>query len=78
VLHGPIDRDVRLTVEDRDGKAREVTLRPVLFPIAQGMLYDKWVKDNRNAVGAMSKGTLGYLHIRGMNFPSFYRFEEEL
>jgi tricorn protease len=78
VLNGPIERDVRLTVQDRDGRAREVTLRPVLFPIAQGMLYDKWVKDNRNAVGALSEGTLGYLHIRGMNFPSFYRFEEEL
>jgi tricorn protease len=78
VLNGPIERDVRLTVQGRDGKTREVTLRPILYPIAQGLLYDKWVKDNRKAVDELSKGALGYLHIRGMDFPSFYRFEEEL
>jgi tricorn protease len=78
VLNGPIERDVRLTVRSRDGKEREVTLRPILFPVAQGLLYEKWVKDNRKAVEEQSKGTLGYLHIRGMDFPSFYRFEEEL
>jgi len=29
-------------------------------------------------VDQASNGTLGYLHIRGMNFPSFHRFEQEL
>jgi tricorn protease len=42
------------------------------------LLYDKWIKDNRKAVDELSGGKLGYLHIRGMNFPSFYKFEEEL
>ena len=78
VLNGPIDRDVRLTVRGKDDKTREVVVRPIAYPAAQGLLYDKWVKDNRKAVDELSKGKLGYLHIRGMDFPSFYRFEEEL
>jgi len=78
VLNGPADRDLRLGVRSADGKDREVTLRPISGLAARGLLYDKWTKDNRKAVEAMSKGKLGYLHIRGMNFPSFYKFEEEL
>src|SRR3954469_20061627 len=42
------------------------------------MLYEKWVEDNRKKVEQASNGTLGYLHIQGMNFVSFYKFEEEL
>ena len=78
VLNGRIDRDIKLTVRAKDGKEREVILRPVTFPAARALLYDKWVKDNRKTVEDLSKGTLGYLHIQGMSFPSFYKFEEEL
>ena len=78
VLNGPLDRDVRLTVKASDGKEREVVLRPIAYAALTPLLYEKWIKDNRAAVDRLSKGTLGYLHIRGMDFPSFYRFEEEL
>src|SRR5262249_50566902 len=57
---------------------RDVTVRPIPFGQAQALLYDKWIADNRKAVDAASKGTLGYLHVRGMDFPSFYRFEQDL
>jgi tricorn protease len=78
VLNGPTDRDVKLTVRGLDGKDREVTLRPITYLAARALLYNKWLKDNRKAVDELSKGKLGYLHIRGMNQPSFYKFEEEL
>ena len=78
VLNGPIDRDVKLSVRSLEGQDREVTLRPVAVTTARALLYDRWIKDNRQAVEARSGGKLGYLHIRGMNFPSFYKFEEEL
>src|SRR5205823_78763 len=69
VLNGPLARDIRLTVQDRDGAGkRELTLRPIPYAQAQGLLYDKWIKDNRKAVEAASQGTLGYLHIKGMDF----------
>jgi tricorn protease len=83
VLNGPLDRDIRLTVQEapkdgKEGARREVMLRPITFPRAQQLLYDKWIEDNRKKVDEASRGTLGYLHIRGMDFPSFYKFEEEL
>lgn len=78
VLNGPPDRDVRLGVRSADGKDRALTLRPITYAAARELLYDLWVKQNRKAVEAQSGGALGYLHIRGMNFPSFYKFEEEL
>jgi tricorn protease len=78
VLNGPIQRDIRLTVRGADGKDRDVLVRPIPYASLSRLLYEKWVKDNRKRVEEVSKGTLGYLHIRGMDFPSFYRFEEEL
>ena len=78
VMNGPLDRDVRLTIRDAGGKDRDVVLRPMSFPAARAMLYDKWIADNRKAVDKLSDGKLGYLHIRGMNFPSFYQFEQDL
>jgi tricorn protease len=78
VLNGPIQRDIRLTVRGLDGKDRDVLVRPVPYGALTRLLYEKWIKDNRKRVDELSKGTLGYLHIRGMDFPSFYRFEEEL
>ena len=78
VLNGPLDREIRLTVKGVDGKEREVVVRPIALGALSPLLYEKWLKDNRAAVDKLSQGTLGYLHIRGMDFPSFYRFEEEL
>ncbi|MGE3818162.1 MAG: S41 family peptidase [Isosphaeraceae bacterium] len=78
VLNGPPDRDVTLTIRGKDEKSREIVIRPMSYSSASSSLYDKWVKDNREAVETLSEGKLGYLHIRGMDFPSFYKFEEEL
>jgi len=78
VLNGVLQRDVRLAIRGGDGKDREVVVRPIPYAALTNLLYEKWVKDNRKHVEEASKGTLGYLHVRGMNLPSFHRFEEEL
>jgi C-terminal processing protease CtpA/Prc/Tol biopolymer transport system component len=41
-------------------------------------LYDDWVETRRSLTDKYAKGRLGYLHIRGMNWSSFERFEREL
>lgn len=41
-------------------------------------LYNEWVEDRRKLVEDYSDGKLGYLHIQGMNWTSFERFEREL
>ncbi|MDX2037921.1 MAG: S41 family peptidase [Isosphaeraceae bacterium] len=78
LLNGPLDRDIVLRVQGLDGKERDVVIRPTSFGSVGSRLYEKWIRDNRAMVEKLSNGKLGYLHIRGMDFTSFYRFEEEL
>jgi tricorn protease len=78
VLNGPADREVTLTVQGKDGKTREVVLRPISYAVALGLLYEHWLSHNRKLVADASKGTLGYLHISQMAMPNFRKFEEEL
>ena len=77
-LNGILQRDIRLRVRDSEDEEREVTLRPISYSAARELLYEKWVRDNQRSVAEASQGKFGYLHIRGMNMSSFYRFEREL
>lgn len=67
---------VLMTVKGKDGKERELVIRP--SSSISTLLYEEWVKDRAELVEKYSGGRLGYIHIRGMNFPSFERFEREL
>ena len=69
-------RDVVLKVRSAGGDEREVTVRPI--PSVRGLLYEEWVEAARAKVEELSKGRLGYLHIRGMNDSSFKQMEEDL
>ncbi|MEQ6125360.1 S41 family peptidase [Pseudotenacibaculum sp. MALMAid0570] len=40
--------------------------------------YEAWVASRKALVDKYSNGQLGYIHIQGMNAPSFERFEREL
>jgi tricorn protease len=78
LLNGPIDRDIALSVKGDDGKERDVTLRPISYGVAQTLLYDHWLRHNRQLVADASNGKFGYLHISQMAMPNFRKFEEEL
>lgn len=78
LLTGDPDREVDLEVLDREGTTRHVRLRPTTFAAVRGALYEEELAASRARVEAASAGSLGYLHVRGMNWSSFQRFEEEL
>ena len=40
--------------------------------------YEEWINSRKKLVEQYSNGQLGYIHIQGMNLPSFERFEREL
>jgi tricorn protease len=65
-----------LDVTDKNGKKREVVIRPASNLNSE--LYEEWVEDHRKLADKYSNGRLGYIHIQGMNWPSFERFEREL
>ncbi|MEP3482566.1 MAG: S41 family peptidase [Fuerstiella sp.] len=79
VLNGPLDRDLQLKVKaaDKEGAVREVMLRPTTFGSVRSALYLKWQDDNRAKI-AKKDDSIGYLHIRGMDWASFQEFEREL
>ena len=55
---------------------REVVIRPTSS--LRTSLYQNWVQKQKALVDTYSKGRLGYIHIQGMNWSSFERFEREL
>ncbi|RKF04484.1 C-terminal processing protease CtpA/Prc [Tenacibaculum lutimaris] len=54
----------------------EVVLRPERS--LRNLQYEEWVNSRKKLVNEYSNGQLGYIHIQGMNMPSFERFEREL
>ena len=68
-------KKVLLNVTDKNGSEREVVIRPVRS--LRNLLYREWVAQRRTLTEKLSGGRLGYLHIQGMNMPSFERFERD-
>ena len=65
-----------LEVKNKNGKIREVAIRPTRSLRTQ--LYNEWVNSRKALVKKYSNGKLGYIHIQGMNWRSFEEFEREL
>jgi len=68
-------KKVLLSVKDKNGSKREVVIRPVRS--LRSLLYKEWVKQRRELTEKLSGRRLGYLHIQGMNMPSFEQFERD-
>jgi tricorn protease len=67
---------VLLQVLDDKGNSRDVVIWPVSS--LNNELYDDWVRERARLTNEYSNGKLGYLHIQGMDWKSFERFEREL
>ena len=78
VMTGSLDDSLELRVRGTDGEERTVDIRPTTFGSVRSRLYNTWIEANQAAVDEATGGKLGYLHIRGMNWPSFQKFEAEL
>ena len=70
------DERVLLDVKSKDGKTREVTIRPISS--IEDLLYNEWVNDRKKLTEKYSNGRIGYIHIRAMGWASFEEFEREL
>lgn len=71
-----VDEKILLNLKGKDEKEREVAIRPIANE--RQLLYQEWVLDRKKLVEKYSNGRLGYIHIQGMNMPSFEVFEREL
>lgn len=48
-----------------------VTLKPIKLGDQENLLYERWVKQRRELVDRLSHGTIGYVHVRGMDDESY-------
>ncbi len=76
LLEGKAGRKVSLTVKNREGKERNVTVTPV-YGIS-GLLYDRWIERNEAIVDSLSGGKIGYVHIQGMDTRSYQAVYDKL
>lgn len=76
LLIGTRNERTLLEVMSASGEKREVVIRPTSS--LRDELYKAWVAERKALTEKYSNGKLGYIHIQGMNWPSFERFEREL
>lgn len=75
LLNGTADERTLVSVRG-NGRTRELVIRPA--GSLRDELYEAWVDQRKALTDRYSGGKLGYIHIQGMNWPSFERFEREL
>jgi tricorn protease len=76
-LNRKAGKNVLLTI-NQNGTTREIVIKPVSLGEENGLLYRRWVKRNADEVEKLSGGTLGYVHIPGMNDGAFRTTYEEM
>lgn len=71
MLDGKAGRNTRLLVRHADGKEETVNVKPVSGAQLNRLLYKRWVERNEAFVDSISGGKIGYVHVEGMDSPSF-------
>lgn len=78
LLAGKAGRKVRLEVKKPDGKIQFATIKPISSAQQSNMLYQRWVEHNQKIVDSVSGGRIAYVHVQGMNSPSYRTVYDEL
>lgn len=69
----------RITVKRaKGGKTETVTVKPTSQSNISELLYRRWVERNQAVVDSVSGGRIAYVHIQGMDSPSFRTVFSEL
>ena len=68
LLTGKAGKKIRLTVKT-GGKEKDLFVKPVASE--SNLLYRRWVRQREEMVERLSGGRIGYVHVEGMDSPSF-------
>ena len=60
---------VSVTKGGKDGKTEDLVVKPVANE--NDLLYRRWVRQREDLVERLSGGRIGYVHVEGMDSPSF-------
>lgn len=78
LLEAKAGKRTRLTVKRKGGKTEDIVVKPVSQGSVSGLLYRRWVERNQAIVDSVSGGRIGYVHVQGMDSPSFREVFSEL
>lgn len=76
LLEGKAGKKVKLSVKRPSGDKKTVYIKPV-GDIGE-LLYQRWVERNEHIVDSVSGGRIGYVHVKGMDSPSFSEVYDRL
>lgn len=62
---------ILLTLKTPDGEEHSQVIKPISLAAESELLYHRWVKRMRARTDDLSGGTIGWVHIRGMNDAAF-------
>jgi len=71
LLNHKAGKRVRFTFENAQGERFDEVTKPISARTVNNLLYDRWVSSREALVEELSNGRLAYVHVRGMNDPSF-------
>jgi C-terminal processing protease CtpA/Prc/Tol biopolymer transport system component len=78
VVNGRYPRSITLRVQGPDGTERNVEVEEESFKDLRKLVRREWMESNRGMVEQLSKGRLGYLDIKAMDFAGLRQFEKEV
>lgn len=71
LLEGKARKKVRLGIQKNNGEKKFSVVKPISLGQQSEMAYQRWVERNEEIVDSVSGGRVGYVHVQGMNGPSF-------
>ncbi len=76
---GKAGKRVRVSIKHAaDGSTSDIVVKPISAGAMRGLLYQRWVDRNKAVVDSVSGGKIGYVHISGMDSPSFRTIYDEV
>ena len=79
LLNRQSGKNLLLSLYDPETKQRwDESTKPISQGEEQGLLYQRWVNNNRKKVEELSGGKVGYVHVQGMNDASFRTVFEDV
>lgn len=67
-----------LSGKDAQGNAWEESTKPISFAEESALLYKRWTRKMYQLVDSISGGTVGYVHVQGMNDGSYRSVIDEV
>lgn len=71
LLNRKAGKSVRFTFTNAAGDTFDEVIKPASLRTISSLLYRRWVASREALVDELSGGRLAYVHVRGMNDPSF-------